>query len=246
MLLFLIIAILFVQKEVDMQIKNSEFFTVEAGILAEFFALSELPWDLLVNLGEFISAKEEYWLQNGYRAVCSKVWVQNDTWIKSKGLLHPPIVIGQNCTIGDMATIRPNVFIGDDVTIGNGCIVKRSIILPGAKLLGNNMVSDSIIGAGVILGPGVNITNQYAPVLSPPPFIKINGEEVAGLKRFGAIIGDGSNIAANVRVNPGTVIGKGCFVESFDVRGVLEHHRKLGISGEESWVYSKEEKSNQS
>lgn len=228
-----------------MEIKNSEFFTVEDEILAEFFALSELPWELLSNLGEFISGKEVYWLANGYRAVCSKVWVQNATWIKSKGLLHPPIVIGKHCTIGDMATIRPNVFIGDDVTIGNGCIIKRSIILPGAKLFGNNMVSDSIIGAGVILGPGVNIANQYAPVLSPHEFISIAGNEISGLRRFGAIIGDGSNIAANVRVNPGTVIGRGCFVESFDVRGVLEHQRKLGISGEESPVYTKEEKSNQ-
>ena len=214
--------------DVDMVLKRAEASNI---IWLELLEQNQYPWELVRLINQFILGHD--WNELGYRAIVSSVWIYGKTLISAKGLLKQPVVIGQNCTIGDTATIRPNVFVGENVTIGNGCIVKNSIIMDGAKLLGNNMLSDSIIGKDIVLGPGVNIVNQCAPVLSPGKFIKIAGVgEIQGLKRFGAIIGDGTNIAANVRINPGTVIGKNCFIESFDIRALVEHGIKVGLNGE--------------
>ena len=43
-----------------------------------------------------------------------------------------------------------------------------------------------------------------------------------GLKKFGAIIGDRTEIGCNAVVNPGTVIGRDCIIyPSVNVRGVI-------------------------
>jgi bifunctional N-acetylglucosamine-1-phosphate-uridyltransferase/glucosamine-1-phosphate-acetyltransferase GlmU-like protein len=81
-------------------------------------------------------------------------------------------------------------------------------------------VGDSILGRGVNLGAGTKLSN--VPVVSAKdaetgkrPSIKIvvDGVEYdTGLPKFGAIVGDGTQIGCNTVTNPGCLIGKNTLV----------------------------------
>jgi bifunctional N-acetylglucosamine-1-phosphate-uridyltransferase/glucosamine-1-phosphate-acetyltransferase GlmU-like protein len=84
--------------------------------------------------------------------------------------------------------------------------VKHSILLPGAKAPHFNYVGDSILGKAVNLGAGVklsNLRNDGAEV-----FLRIgDAHRSSGLRKFGAILGDGCQLGCNAVTNPGTILG---------------------------------------
>jgi NDP-sugar pyrophosphorylase family protein len=67
-------------------------------------------------------------------------------------------------------------------------------------------VGDSILGFGVNLGAGTKLSN----VRNDRREVNIaleNGERISsGLRKLGALIGDGSQLGCNVVTNPGSVI----------------------------------------
>lgn len=124
--------------------------------------------------------------------------------------LQGPCVIGKNCVIKHGAYLRGNVLCGNGVHIGHGSEVKHSILLDGAHATHFVYVGDSILGNGVNLGAGVKCAN-----------LRLDREEISarwdgkktktGLKKFGAIVGDRSQIGCNSVFNPGTLLGKESF-----------------------------------
>lgn len=111
-----------------------------------------------------------------------------------------PCVIGENCVISHGAYLRGYVILGDGCVIGHSAEIKHSILLNGAKATHFVYVGDSIIGAGANLAAGVKCAN-----------LRLDRQEVAGtgMKKFGAIVGDGVQIGCNCVINPGTFIEKG-------------------------------------
>jgi acetyltransferase-like isoleucine patch superfamily enzyme len=82
-------------------------------------------------------------------------------------------------------------------------------------------VGDSILGFRAHLGAGVILSN-----------VKLDHREISvstddgtiatGMTKFGAIIGDRTEIGCNAVVNPGTVIGRDCIIyPGANVRGVV-------------------------
>jgi len=84
-----------------------------------------------------------------------------------------------------------------------------------------NYVGDSILGYKAHMGAG-SITSN---VKSDKTFVvvKNHGKEIpTGLKKFGAMLGDGVEVGCNSVLNPGTVIGKGSHIYPLSsVRGVV-------------------------
>ena len=84
--------------------------------------------------------------------------------------------------------------------------VKHSILLPGAKAPHFNYVGDSILGTNVNLGAGTKLSN-----------LRNDGQEVhlrhagnrvpSGLRKFGAVLGEGTATGCNSVTNPGVVLG---------------------------------------
>jgi UDP-3-O-[3-hydroxymyristoyl] glucosamine N-acyltransferase len=65
-----------------------------------------------------------------------------------------------------------------------------------------------------------NVTLSHAEVVVRTP----NGDIPTGLKRFGAIVDDRTEIGCNSVINPGSVIGRDCMIyPSVNFRGVLPH-----------------------
>jgi acetyltransferase-like isoleucine patch superfamily enzyme len=84
-----------------------------------------------------------------------------------------------------------------------------------------NYVGDSILGCRAHLGAGVKISNVK---LSPGTVrVEDGGQRVdTGLRKFGALIGDGCDVGCNAVLNPGSILGRGSIVyPNVSWRGVL-------------------------
>ena len=75
-----------------------------------------------------------------------------------------------------------------------------------------NYVGDSILGYKAHLGAGVVLSNvrldrgevKVRPLEGRP--------QATGLKKFGAIIGDRTEIGCNSVLSPGTILGRSCII----------------------------------
>ncbi|MBM3183776.1 MAG: UDP-N-acetylglucosamine diphosphorylase [Chlamydiae bacterium] len=125
------------------------------------------------------------------------------TVIEAGVYIQGPCIIGKECVLRHAAYLRGSVICGDHSAIGHGAEVKHSILLDSCAAAHLTYVGDSIIGNGVNLGAGVKCANlrfdKKEIVVS-----KIN----TGLRKFGALIGDFSQIGCNSVLNPGTLIGR--------------------------------------
>ena len=148
------------------------------------------------------------------------VYIGEGTIVEPGAYIKGPTIIGKNCQILHGAYIRGNVLVGDNSVVGHCTEVVRSLFLPGAKAPHFNYVGDSILGSKVNLGAGTklsNLKNVKSNVL-----LKYDGKEYkTGLRKFGAILGDGCMTGCNVVLNPGTIMGPECIVyANTSVRGI--------------------------
>lgn len=136
-----------------------------------------------------------------------------------------PCVIGKNTEVRQGAYIRGNVIIGDGCVVGHATEIKHSIMLDGAKAGHFAYIGDSILGNEVNLGAGTKLAN-----------LKITNDQVViivdkavhetGLRKLGAILGDGVQTGCNTVTAPGTVIGKDSLIYSLSsVKGYIEPNR---------------------
>ena len=117
-----------------------------------------------------------------------------------------PCFVGKNAAIRHGAYIRENAWICSSALVGHCTEVKHSILLPGAKAPHFNYVGDSILGKGVNLGAGVKLSNLRND--GTEVYLRIGSSRVAsGLRKFGAILGEGCQLGCNAVTNPGTVLG---------------------------------------
>jgi NDP-sugar pyrophosphorylase family protein len=117
-----------------------------------------------------------------------------------------PCFVGKGATIRHGAYIRENAWICSSALVGHCTEVKHSILLPGAKAPHFNYVGDSILGKGVNLGAGVKLSNLRND--GTEIYLRIGESRVAsGLRKFGAILGEGCQLGCNAVTNPGTVLG---------------------------------------
>ena len=86
--------------------------------------------------------------------------------------------------------------------------------MPGAKAPHFNYVGDSILGMDVNLGAGCKLSNLRNDgrniILRDGKTGEIIGER--GLRKFGAILGERTQIGCNVVTNPGVILGPKCNV----------------------------------
>ena len=118
-----------------------------------------------------------------------------------------PCYIGPGAEVRHAALVRANTWACADSVIGHATEVKHSILLPYAKAPHFNYVGDSILGSGVNLGAGVKLSN-----------LRHDGKEVylrvgelripSGLRKFGALLGEGCQIGCNAVTNPGVILGR--------------------------------------
>lgn len=196
--------------------KASEFFALPAslGQFAPFFPGEAAPWEWLKKIGESLAGAD--FTAPGSRVpagvhVEGKVWLHPSVKLPPYAVIIGPAWIGARTEIRPGAFVRGNVIVGEGGVLGNSCEYKNCLLLDGVQTPHYNYVGDSILGNKAHLGAGAicsNLRLDQAEVTVRLPA----GAVSTGLRKFGAVLGDGAEVGCNAVLNPGTLLGKRAMV----------------------------------
>jgi len=181
-------------------------------------------WDALGRLKAFISANLRPALHNrcdGVAYIGEAVFIGEGTVVEDGAMIKGPAIIGRNCQIRHNAYIREHVIVGDDCVVGNSCELKGALLFNGCQVPHFNYVGDSILGSKVHLGAGAVLSNVKS--LKGNVTVVHDGQKIdTGLRKFGALLGDGAEVGCNAVLNPGSIVGRNAVVYPLtNWRGVL-------------------------
>lgn len=171
------------------------------------------PWDLLLAQ-ERLMAK-----MPGVRAgevepgavLKGDVAVSKGALVKSNAYIEGPVYIGPDARVGPHCYIRGATHIGEGCHVGAASELKNSILFAHTNAPHHNYVGDSVLGSHVNLGAGTKIANLRLDEREIS--VEMGGAQIStGLRKFGAVLGDGVKTGINASINAGTIIGPGAFV----------------------------------
>ena len=118
--------------------------------------------------------------------------------------------IGEDCLIGDAASVR------EGCVIGNRCIIGRHVTINYDVVLGDDVkiqdfshiTGGCVIGAGTFVGVNVVTSNDRRPEIVDYKYVGVTPPIIG--KR--CLIGSGACIIPGVRIGDGAVIGAGALV----------------------------------
>lgn len=173
------------------------------------------PWELLKSNQKFLEKMEDD-IQGEIEenvTVHGALHLGKNSIIRSGCYIQGPVFIGDNCDVGPNTYLRPFTCLCNNVDVGNAVEIKNSIIMDNTNVNHLSYVGDSVIGVNCNLGAGTNLANlrfddQHVPVT-------VKGKRIdSGLRKLGAIFGDGVKTGINTSVNPGIKIGNGSFINA--------------------------------
>lgn len=145
-------------------------------------------------------------IPGGVHLLGDRIAIGTGCRIEPGAVIVGPAILGEGVTVRTGAYVREFVILGAGSMVGAHSEVKGSILFPGAKAPHQNYVGDSILGREVNLGAGTILSN-----------VKNVGREVTfhydgrvvhtGLRKFGAVLGDGCKTGCNTVLNPGVLLG---------------------------------------
>lgn len=200
-------------------VKTAELFSCEVPYLCDFFSAHEYPWQMLPEIKELAKKLVSEGIE-GFTEIKAGVLVGKGVKIRESAVIEPPAVIGHGCEVRVGAYIRGNVITGENCVIGNSSELKNCILLSRVQVPHYNYVGDSVLGNRAHMGAGSICSN----LKSDKSNVAVKGDEIyeTGLRKFGAILGDGADIGCGSVLNPGTVIGRESSVYPLtSVRGII-------------------------
>ena len=202
--------------------KPADLFDLAQTEHAAIFDGCEFAWEALKKIAPYLAEKSKnpIWvkLKHAFKYppelpifVGDNVIIGEGTIVEPGAMIKGPAIIGKNCQIRHNAYIRENVIIGDDCVVGNASELKNALLFNGVQVPHYNYVGDSILGHKAHLGAGAKISN----VKLFPGNIEVEVDGVprdTGLRKFGALLGDGAEAGCNAVLNPGSILGRGAVV----------------------------------
>ena len=168
------------------------------------------PWEVITVLKQAIENIIREGI-DGYHLISEGVLAGNNVRIADTARIEGPTIISDGCELRHGAYIRGSVILGKGCVVGNSTEIKNSILMDGAQAPHFNYVGDSILGKGAHLGAGAICSN----LRSDKETVAIKGADFSldtGLRKLGAILGDGVEVGCGAVLCPGTVIGKNASV----------------------------------
>ena len=185
-------------------------------------------WKVLPHIGDYLRdtlRAAQLGQAHGQAVIEGDVFVGEGTVIEAGALIRGPVWIGRNCHIGHGATLCGNVIVGDGCIVGHATELKNAVLFNGCEVPHFNYVGDSVLGHRVHLGAGVMLSN-YRLIRGNGNVRTASGRLDSGLAKFGALIGDRTEIGCNAVLNPGAVIGRDCLLyPNVTFTGVLPARR---------------------
>ncbi len=168
------------------------------------------PWEALPKIGDYLK-------KNLKPAVLGKVspqasiegavYIGEGTVVEPNVVIKGPVWIGRNCEVRQGAYLRGNVIAGNGCVLGNSCEFKNTILFNEVHVPHFAYVGDSILGYKAHLGSGVTLSNLK--VTKGNVEIIVDGKNIdTGLRKFGAVVGDGAEVGCHCVLNPGSILGR--------------------------------------
>ncbi|HEY3351986.1 MAG TPA: glucose-1-phosphate thymidylyltransferase [Polyangia bacterium] len=189
------------------------FFDLEGLEFAELFAGLDYAWEALKRLPDWLGGhvRSEIRGQVAAGAFVAKegVFIAEGAIIEPTAFITGPTIIGPGSVVRHGAYVRGHVLTGRKCVIGHASEAKGSIFLDGAKAPHFAYVGDSILGRDVNLGAGTKLSNLK--VIGKTVTVTLGDRTIdTGLRKFGAVLGDGCDTGCNSVLSPGALLGKGC------------------------------------
>ena len=213
------------------QIKTAELFSHCAEYLREIFEDSEYPWEIIPKIKPLLKELMEKRIE-GYTEYAEGVLVAEDVSIDESVTIAPPAIIGKGSELRKGAYLRGNVIIGDRCVVGNSTELKNCILLDRVQVPHYNYVGDSVLGEHVHLGAGAICSNLKSG--GSDVTVRVNENAYpTGLRKLGAMLGDGVDVGCGSVLAPGCVIGKGTVVYPLTfVRGTIPQNSIVKSMGD--------------
>ncbi len=201
--------------------KTIELYDLEHTLAADLLSKFEYPWEALSGIKEYIIELGKKLDKSIYEEVSENVWIAKNATVAPTAFIGSPCIIGENTEVRHCAFIRGSALVGNNCVVGNSTEVKNAIIFDNVQIPHYNYVGDSILGFKSHLGAGSVTSN----VKSDKTLVSIKtaeGKIETGLKKFGAMVGDYTEVGCNSVLCPGTVTGKNCTIYPLSrVRGFI-------------------------
>ena len=205
-------------------LKPSDLFDLKQTEHAILLEGCSYAWDALKRLKEYAEATVRPELNNrceGRAYIGQRVFIGEGTIVEDGVMIKGPAIIGKNCRIRHNAYLREHVIVGDNCVIGNSCEFKHSLLFDNVVVPHFSYVGDSILGYKAHLGAGVKVSN--IKLVPGNISVEIEGQAFdTGLRKFGALLGDHTDIGCNTVLNPGSIVGRGSIIyPNTNWRGIL-------------------------
>jgi NDP-sugar pyrophosphorylase family protein len=181
------------------------------------------------------------WLPEIQKALATIDWsdypprraIPDGVVVRGKAYIHPtvklppfasiegPAWIGAGTEIRPGAFIRGNVIVGENCVLGNSCEFKNCLLMDGVQVPHFNYVGDSILGNRSHLGAGAICANLRIDKKHVPVTLEDGRRIDSGLRKLGAIMGDGAEAGCNSVLEPGAILGRRSVVFSIPFKGYL-------------------------
>ena len=209
-----------------------ELFDLRETLAGDLFAGAVYPWEVLPKIADFIRELGAKLDPERFEKRGEDIWIARSAKVAPTACLNGPLIVDEEAEIRHCAFVRGSAIVGKGAVVGNSTELKNVVLFNRVQVPHYNYVGDSILGYKAHMGAG-SITSN---VKSDKTLVKIKGqgEEIeTGLKKVGAMLGDGVEVGCNSVLNPGTVVGRESNIYPTScVRGVVPAHSILKRSGE--------------
>ncbi|MCL0097742.1 sugar phosphate nucleotidyltransferase [Dehalococcoidia bacterium] len=168
------------------------------------------PWDIL-KLNNLILSRISPSLGGTIEegaVVKGAVSIGDGTIIRSNCYVVGPALIGDDCEIGPSVCIFPSTSVGNGAVISPFSIVRNAIIGNNVLIGPSSAIQDSIIAPGAIVRGRFTARSSEATMMIEGEYYQV---------KMGAIVGNYSELADNVIVAPGVIIGNHCRIKPMKV-----------------------------
>lgn len=188
------------------QMQSAALFDLTHTAAAPLLSAHTYPWEVLSDIKDFIKALGATLPADEYDSPREGVWIHKTARVFDSAWLGDNVIIGAGTEVRHCAFIRGNALIGADAVVGNSTELKNVILFDRVQVPHYNYVGDSVLGYRAHMGAG-SITSN---VKSDKQLVCLHSGEYrfeTGLKKFGAMLGDGVEVGCGSVLNPGTVVG---------------------------------------
>jgi len=204
--------------------KPADLFDLSQTEHAALFDGGEYAWEALQKIKDYLKTNLRPALNNrceGTAYIGEQVFIGAGTVVEDGAMIKGPVIIGRNCQIRHNAYLREDVIVGDNCVVGNSCELKNVFMFNHCQVPHFNYVGDSILGHKIHLGAGVKVSNIKLDRTNVT--VEMDGKPFdTGLRKFGALLGDGSEVGCNAVLNPGSILGRGAIIyPNVNWRGIL-------------------------